>query len=106
MLDAELLSSVAKQIMEGENVEVNGRRLPVHRTSAHRFRTVAFEIDGREYQAIEQNPEKPSRWGQLARKGHRVVQFKEAESNKFVAVAVDGKVKLYGAERGSQKRDS
>jgi hypothetical protein len=76
---------------------------PCFRTIAHRFRTVAFEIDGLEYQAVEQNPEKPSRWGQLARKGHRVVQFKEAELNKFVAVAVDGKVKLYGVGRGSQK---
>jgi len=25
-----------------------------------------------------------------------VVQFKDAESNRFVAVAVDGKVKVYG----------
>jgi hypothetical protein len=106
MLNAELLSSVAKQMTEGETVEVNGKRIPVRWTSAHRFRTVAFEIDGQEYQAIEQNPEKPSRWGQLARKGHQVVQFTEVELNKFVAVAVDGAVKLYGVGRGFQKRDS
>jgi hypothetical protein len=101
MLDAELLSSVAKQMMEGEAVEVNGKRIRVRRFAGLvpiRFSTVAFAIDGREYQAIEQNPEKPSRWGQLARKGHQVVQFKGAELNKFVAVAVDGKVKLDGAE--------
>jgi hypothetical protein len=78
---------------------------PCSRTIAHRFRTVAFEIDGQEYQAIEQNPEKPSRWGSWRGK-HRVVQFKEAELNKFVAVAVDGKVRLDGAEPGSQKDDS
>jgi len=48
------------------------------------------------YQAIEQNAEKPSRWGQLARDGHQVVQFKDAEANKFVAVAVDGEVTIYG----------
>ena len=105
MLDADLLSSVAKQMMEGEAVDIDGERLPVRRTSAHRFRTVAFEIDGQEYQAIEQNPEKPSRWGSWQGK-HRVVQFKEAELNKFVAVAVDGKVRLDGAEPGSQKDDS
>jgi hypothetical protein len=52
-------------------------------------------MDGREYQAIEQNAEKPSRWGQLAREGHRVVQFKDTESNRFVAVAVDGKITVY-----------
>ena len=47
-------------------------------------------MDGREYQAIEQNAEKPSRWGELARKGHQVVQFKHAATNRFLA-AVDGK---------------
>ncbi len=29
MLDTELLSSVAQQMMEGEAVEVNGKRIPV-----------------------------------------------------------------------------
>ncbi len=82
---------------------MNGKRIPVRRTSAHRLRTVAFEIEGREYQAIEQNPDKPSRWGQLAREGHSVVQFKDAEQNKFIAVAVDGTVKPYGTRKGSQK---
>ena len=56
-------------------------------------------MDGREYEAIEQNPEKPSRWGQLAREGHQVVQFKDNETNSFVAVAVDGKVREYGSFR-------
>jgi hypothetical protein len=55
-------------------------------------------MDGGEYQAIEQNPEKPSRWGQLAKEGHQVVQFKDVETNRFVAVAVAGKVKVYGAK--------
>ena len=96
MLDKALLSSIAQQLMSGTTVEVNGVRIPLRWTSAHRFRTVAFEIDGREYQAIEQNPEKPSRWGQLAKKGHKVVQFKDVETNRFVAVSVDGKVRVYG----------
>ena len=42
--------------------------------------------------AIEQNAEKPSRWGQLAREGNQVVQFKDTAINRFVAVAVDGKI--------------
>jgi hypothetical protein len=58
-------------------------------------------VGGHEYHAIEQNPEKLTRWGQLARSGHRVVQFKDVESNRFVAVAVDGEVTFYGA---SEKR--
>ncbi len=57
---SELLSTIARQMMSGSAVEVNGKRLPVRRTSAHRFRTVAFEVDGKQYQAIEQNPEKLS----------------------------------------------
>jgi hypothetical protein len=53
-------------------------------------------MDGREYQAIEQNPEKPSRWGKLAREGKRVVQFRDVESGKYVAVVFDAKVVEYG----------
>ncbi len=105
MLDKELLGLVARQMMSGTSVELNGEKLPVRRTSAHRLRTVEFESDGRTYEAIEQNAEKPSRWGQLARDGHQVVQFKDAATNRFVAVAVDGKVKLYGSRSGSKKPD-
>ena len=96
MPDAALLSSIAKQMMAGTRVKVGDRSLLVRRTSAQHLRTLAFNVNGHEYQAIEQNPEKPSRWGQLARSGHQVVQFKDSETNQFVAVAVDGEVKLYG----------
>ena len=51
---------------------------------------------GREYAAIEQNLDKPSEWGRLARSGHQVVQIKDVQSNRFVAVAVDGEAKEYG----------
>ncbi len=95
MLDERVLSSIAKQMMSGAAAHVDGKRVPVRRTSSNRLRTVAFAIAGHEYQAIEQNPEKPSRWGKLARDGHQVVQFKDVASNKFVGVAVDGKVMLY-----------
>jgi hypothetical protein len=73
------------------------KRLSVRRTSGQRLRILAFAVNGHQYQAIEQNPEKPSRWGQLARDGHQVVQFKDVETNKFVAVSVDGKIRIYGA---------
>ena len=52
-------------------------------------------MNGREYQAIEQNPEKPSRWGQFARQAHQVVQFRDVVTHKYVAVAVDGEVTEY-----------
>jgi hypothetical protein len=113
MLDHAVLQSVAEQMMaESENphsVAQNGRRIvrPTQvgidgksfgrmRTGSGRFRTVRFQMGGKGYQAIEQNPEKPSRWGRLARDGHRVVQFRDVGSGKYVAVVVDGKVTEYG----------
>ena len=67
---------------------------------------MTFTLEGREYAAIEQKPDKLSRWGQLARSGHEAVQFKDVQTNRFVAVAVDGEVKESGrrtraAEAGS-----
>jgi len=95
MLDIALMQSVATQLMEAGQVVVAGKSWPVKRTSSQRLRTVKFEMNGQEYQAIEQNPDKPSRWGQLAREGHRVVQFRDLLSGKYVAVAVDGTVRPY-----------
>lgn len=94
--------SVAFSLFVRYNIE--GREhssvdLIIRRTSTQHLKTVTFAMDGREYTAIEQNPEKPSRWGQLAREGHRVVQFKDLETNRFVAVAVDGEVRVYGDRR-------
>jgi hypothetical protein len=96
MLNREVLSSVAKQMKSGNRLEIDGNAFDVKRTSSQRLKAVRFTIDGREYQAIEQNPEKPSRWGQLARKGHHVIQFRDVASGKYVAVSVDGEIKEYG----------
>lgn len=95
ILDHEILKTVAEQMMGGGSVSVGGQALKVERTGSRRFRTVRFEMGGREYQAIEQNPEKPSRWGKLAREGHRVVQVRDVGSGKYVGVVVDGKVTEY-----------
>ena len=54
---------------------------------------MAFAVPGNEqhpFEAIEQNPNKKSRWAQLAREGHWVVQFRDAESGRYFAVVVDG----------------
>ena len=91
-------------MMASEKVDVNGKSVPVSRTSKNRLRALAFTMDGREYQAIEQNAEKPSRRGQLARHGHQVVQFKDSATNGFVVVVVDGDVTTYGAGHGSRNR--
>jgi hypothetical protein len=96
MLDHAVLKSVAEQVMTANEVVVEGWASRVTRTGSRRFRTVRFVMGGREYQAIEQNPEKPSRWGQLARQGRRVVQFRDLASGKYVGVVVDGEVTEYG----------
>ena len=96
MIDSALFQNIATQMMDSDQVEVAGAILPVRRTSSQRLKTIAFTSGGQKYQAIEQNPDKPSRWGQLARAGHQVVQFKDVASNRFVAVSVDGKLTVYG----------
>jgi hypothetical protein len=96
MLDHSVLRSVAEQLMTGPEVVIEGRTSRVTRTGARRFRTARFAMAGREYQAIEQNPEKPSRWGKLAREGRRVVQFRDLLTQKYVAVTVDSEVREYG----------
>jgi hypothetical protein len=95
MLDHDALSSVAEQMMAGLEVTVEGKASRVTRTGAQRLRTVRFVMGGKEYQAIEQNPEKPSRWGKLARDGRRVVQVRDLGTQKYVAAVVDGKVTEY-----------
>jgi hypothetical protein len=99
MLDEEVLKSVAAQLMSAKQVEAAGKQERVERTSSQRLRTVHFEMNGREYQAIEQNPEKPSRWGKLAREGRHVVQIRDVEKGKYVAAVVDGRVTVYGKRR-------
>jgi hypothetical protein len=42
MLDTLVLSSVAMQLMSGDQIEVEGQRLPVRHTSSGRIRTVSF----------------------------------------------------------------
>lgn len=95
-MDEETMKTVAEQLMTADVVKVAGQTARVSKTSRHRLRTARFTMDGRDYEAIEQNPEKPSRWGKLAADGHRVVQFRDVESNKYVGVDVDGKVTKYG----------
>ncbi len=90
------LGSVAVQLMNGEEVVLADQKIRVQRVGSGRLRMVQFRLNGRVYDAIEQNREKPSRWGKLAREKHQVVQFRDVESHKYVAVAVDGEVREYG----------
>lgn len=91
-----VLGSVAAQLMNGEEVLVEGHKLRVKRMGSGRLRMVQFRMNGRVFEAIEQNRDKPSRWGKLAREKHQVVQFRDVETHKYVAVSVDGEVREYG----------
>ncbi len=98
--EAEIFAAVAKQLMSGDQVVVSAQKsaaqkIRVKRIGRGRLRLVEFWANGRALEAIEQNPEKPSRWGQLARDKHQVVQFIEVGTHRYVAVSVDGKVKEY-----------
>jgi hypothetical protein len=89
------LGLMAGQLMNGEFVLVEGQKIPVRRVGRGRLRMVQFRMNGRVFEAIEQNPEKPSRWGKLAWEKHQVVQFRDVEMGKYVAVSVDGEVREY-----------
>jgi hypothetical protein len=90
-----VLASVAAQLMNGEVVILEDQTIQVRRVGRGRLRMVQFKMNGRVLEAIEQNKEKPSRWGKLARE-HQVVQFRDVEAHKYVAVSVDGEVREYG----------
>jgi len=90
-----ILGSVAAQLMNGEEVSVEDQKIRVRRVGSGRLRMVQFRMNGRVLEAIEQNRDKPSRWGKLAREKHQVVQFRDVATHKYVAVSVDGEVQQY-----------
>jgi hypothetical protein len=90
------LMSVTAQLMNGSEVILDDQRILVTRVGSGRLRSVKFMMDGRAIVAIEQNRSKPSRWGQLAKKGHQVVQFQDLATKKYLAVVVDSEVFEYG----------
>jgi hypothetical protein len=53
-------------------------------------------LEGNEIRGLEQNPATRSEWAKLAREGKRVMQF--LSEGRYVAVVVDGKVRIYGRE--------
>jgi hypothetical protein len=94
--ELQVLRSVAMQLMYEDVVALEGQKLRVKRVGSGRLRMVQFKLNGRMFEAIEQNRQKPSRWGQLAREKHQVVQFRDLATRKYAAVAVDGEITQYG----------
>ncbi len=81
-------------VEESREVELNGLRFPVRLTAKKHLREVDFRVGDEGVRGIEQNPQTTSRWAQLARKGHKVMQF--LVRGRYFANVVDGKLMLYG----------
>ena len=80
-------------------LELDGQTFPVRETPRKHLREVDFVFDGQPLRGLGQNPKTESRWAQLARAGHKVMQFLSA--GRYVGNVVDGKVTLYGGKKKS-----
>ena len=87
-------------VEEKPGVELNGSRFPVRWTAKKNLRQIEFRIGDEGVRGIEQNPKTASRWAQLARKGHKVMQF--LMQGRYFANVVDGKVMLYAKRAKSE----
>jgi len=87
-------------VEEKPEVELNGSRFPVRRTAKKNLRQIEFRVGEEGVRGIEQNPKTASRWAQLARKGHKVMQF--LMQGRYFANVVDGKVMLYAKRAKSE----
>jgi len=98
----EAMVEVWRQTMaeSAERVELDGKTFAVRETPRKRLREVDFVFEGQALRGVEQNPKTESRWAQLARKGHTVMQFLAA--GRYVGVVVDGKVVMYGGKGKSR----
>jgi len=67
MLDTSVLNPIAVQLIGSDEAEVEGKRLPVRRTSGRGVRVLAVTTGGRQFAAIERNPSERAPGGQLAR---------------------------------------
>ena len=87
-------------LVEGAaEVELDGQRFPVRETPRKQLCEVDFVFERQPLRGLEQNPKTESRWAQLAKAGHKVMQFLSA--GRYIGNAVDGKVTIYGGRKKS-----
>jgi hypothetical protein len=85
-------------LVEGKReVELEGQKFVVRETPRKRLREVDFVFGGQVFRGVEQNPETGSNWAQMAREGHKVMQFLVA--GRYVGNVADGKVTKYGGKQ-------
>jgi hypothetical protein len=111
-LEEALVEVWRQALAEGAgDVELEGQRFPVRVTPRKRLREVDFVFEGQAprrsvrdakiaLRGLEQNPKTESRWAQLARAGHKVMQFLSA--GRYIGVVVDGKVTLYRGKKANK----
>ncbi len=101
----EALLAVWKQtlVQRAPELELQGQKFSVRPTPSKHLLQVDFEFSGQAIRGLEQNPKTASRWAQLARAGHKVMQF--LSEGRYHANVVDGKVTLYDAKT-KKKRGS
>src|SRR5690242_9214601 len=80
-------------VEDAAEVTLDDQTFTVRTTPKKRLREVDFVFGGQALRGLEQNPDTGSRWAQLARAGHPVMQFLSA--GRYVANVVDGKVTHY-----------
>src|SRR5713101_8139179 len=97
-LEEALVTIWRRALVEGAaEVELDGQRFAVRETPRKRLREVDFVFEGQTLRGLEQNPKTESRWAQLARAGHKVMQFLSA--GRYIGNVVDGKVTIYGGKK-------
>ncbi len=88
-------------VEDAAEAELDGKKFAVRETPRKRLREVDFEFEGQTLRGLEQNPNTESRWAQMARKGHKVMQFLSAV--RYVGNVVDGKVMLYSGKKRARR---
>jgi len=81
-------------LVEGkQEVALEGKKFEIRETPRKGLRQVDFVFDGQALRGLEQNPKTGSHWAELARRGHKVMQF--LSEGRYVGNVVDGKVTWY-----------
>lgn len=87
MMSYGLFKLIASQVVAGKGVQ---------RTIVNNLaRKVFVDRQGRKIVAIQQNPNTASSWAKMAKSGHKIVQFKDVETDKYIAVSIDGRIREY-----------
>jgi hypothetical protein len=89
-LEETFLAVWRQALLEGEKVvAVADDTFSVLITPKQKLKQVNFQLGGRNFSGLEQNPDTKSRWAAMARSGQKVMQF--LEDGRYVAVVADGK---------------